>query len=147
MKKDEINLPSSFNQFYNELDEIYHLYAKNHNLSDTALWLLYALHENDVAYTQRQLCTAWHCPPQTLNSALKNLKKQGCIVLKSSQENHKNKLIVLTEKGKEKKKKIISPLILAEQRTFQQLTENEREALLSLTEKYIKILWSEINSI
>ena len=68
-----------FNQLYKEMDEIYHLYAKKQGISDTALWLLYSLYEKDATYTQRELCSAWHYPPQTINSALKNLEKQEFI--------------------------------------------------------------------
>ncbi len=138
---------AAFNQLYREIDEIYHLYAKRQGISDTALWLLYSLYENDAAYTQRELCSAWHYPPQTVNSALKSLEKQELIVLNSILGNKKNKLVVLTEKGKEVTEKVISLLVLAEQRSFQGLKKEERETLLSLTQKYTELLRNEINEI
>lgn len=67
----------TFNQLYKEMDEIYHLYARKHDISDSTLWLLYSLCENDTVYTQKQLCDAWHSPPQTINSALKGLENGG----------------------------------------------------------------------
>ncbi|CVI69810.1 MarR family protein [Clostridiales bacterium CHKCI001] len=138
---------AAFNQLYREIDEIYHLYAKRQGISDTALWLLYSLYENDAAYTQRELCSAWHYPPQTVNSALKSLEKQELIMLNSIPGNKKNKLVVLTEKGKEVTEKVISLLVLAEQRSFQGLKKEERETLLSLTQKYTELLRNEINEI
>ena len=39
---------------------------------------------------------------------------------------------------------IISPLIRAEKRTFQRLEKSERDALLSLTHKYVSLLKSEV---
>lgn len=65
-----------FNQIYKEMDETYHLYAKQHGLSDANLWLLYSLYESE-ALTQKEICSVWHYSPQTINSALKNLEKQG----------------------------------------------------------------------
>ena len=59
---------SAFNQLYKKMDEIYHLYAKRLHISDMTLWLLYSLAESGAAYTQREFCTAWHYPPQTVNS-------------------------------------------------------------------------------
>ena len=38
-----------FNQVYKEMDEIYHLYAKQHGISDTALWLMYSLYQSETA--------------------------------------------------------------------------------------------------
>ena len=86
-------------------------------------------------------------PPQTVNSALKGLERQGIIVLTPIPGNQKNKRIGLTEKGEEMTRQIIYPLILAEQRTFQGLSEEERKALLSLTKKYVGLLQSEIQKI
>ena len=133
-----------FNQLYKEVDEIYHQYAKNHGISDTALWLLYSLYENSGTYTQRDVCADWHYPPQTINSALKSLVNQGYIQLKPVEGNQKNKRIVLTEAGNEMMQEVIFPLIQAEKRTFQRLEKSERDALLSLTHKYVSLLKSEV---
>ena len=133
-----------FNQLYKEMDEIYHQYAKRQGISDTALWLLYSLYEDGAGYTQRELCSAWHYPPQTINSALKNLVNQGYIQLKPVEGNQKNKRIVLTEAGNEMMQEIISPLIQAEKRTFQRLEKSERDTLLSLTHKYVSLLKGEV---
>ena len=133
-----------FNQLYKEMDEIYHQYAKNQGISDTALWLLYSLYEDGAGYTQRELCSAWHYPPQTINSALKSLVNQGYIRLKPVEGNQKNKRIALTETGKELMREVIFPLIQAEKRTFQRLEKSERDTLLSLTHKYVSLLKGEV---
>ena len=88
-----------FNQLYREMDALYHLYARKHGLSDTTLWLMYSLYESGTAYTQTEFCALWHHPPQTINSALKSLEKQGLISLEALPENKKNKRIVLTARG------------------------------------------------
>ena len=147
MAKNTTDPLAVFNQLYKKMDEIYHLYAKRMGISDTALWLLYSLYEEGTAYTQRELCSIWQLPPQTVNSALKGLERQGIIVLTPIPGNQKNKWIGLTEKGEEMTRQIIYPLILAEQRTFQGLSEEERKALLSLTKKYVGLLQSEIQKI
>lgn len=133
-----------FNQLYKKMDEIYHQYAKRRGISDTALWLLYSLYEDGAGYTQRELCSAWHYPPQTINSALKSLVNQGYIRLKPVEGNQKNKRIALTETGKELMREVIFPLIQAEKRTFQRLEKSERDALLSLTHKYVGLLKGEV---
>ena len=133
-----------FNQLYKEMDEIYHQYAKRRGISDTALWLLYSLYEDGAGYTQRELCSAWHYPPQTINSALKSLVNQGYIRLKPVEGNQKNKRIALTEAGNEMMREVIFPLIQAEKRTFQRLEKSERDTLLSLTHKYVSLLKGEV---
>ena len=78
---------------------------------------------------------------------MKALERQEIIALVPIPGNQKNKRIALTKKGEEMTREIIHPLILAEQRTFQGLSEEERKALLSLTKKYVGLLQSEIQKI
>lgn len=133
-----------FNRIYKEMDQIYHMYAKQCGLSDASLWLLYSLCERET-YTQREICAAWHYPPQTINSALKALEKQGFIVLEPIAGNQKNKLVVLTQEGEALKESVICPLILAEQEAFAGLSKRERESLLMLTKKYVELLQGAVN--
>ena len=147
MKKDYSDPLATFNQLYKEMDEIYHQYARDHGMSDTAMWLLYSLCLSDTPYTQREICSEWHYPPQTLNSALKTLERQELISLEPAPGNQKNKQVVLTEKGKSVVRQIISPLVSAERQSFHQLEEGEKEVLLSLTRKYVEVLRSNVQKI
>ena len=134
-----------FNQLYKEMDEIYHQYAKRRGISDTALWLLYSLYEDGAGYTQRELCSAWHYPPQTINSLLKKMERQGYLVLAPASGSQKTKVILLTRQGQKLMDDVISPLILAENRALQNLTGEEQRALLELTGKYSACLQKEIH--
>ncbi len=146
--KELINGPlAEYNQLYKEMDEIYHLYAKKHGVSDTALWLMYSLYLNDAENTQSEICSAWHCAPQTINSALKRMENQGLILLDAVPGNRKNKLIKLSEKGREMIEKAIAPLVEAEQKAFQGLKPKEKAALFALTRKYTQLLKSQMDKI
>ncbi len=146
--KELINGPlAEYNQLYKEMDEIYHLYAKKHGVSDTALWLMYSLYLNDAENTQSEICSAWHCAPQTINSALKRMENQGLILLDAVPGNQKNKLIKLSEKGREMIEKAIAPLVEAEQKAFQGLKPKEKAALFALTRKYTQLLRSQMDKI
>lgn len=137
---------AEFNQLSKEFDEIYHQYAKRHGISSASLWLLYSLYEGG-SYTQREFCSEWHYPPQTINSALKNLEKQGFLTLDAIAGNQKNKQIVLTKRGQDVVEQVIAPLIAAERDAFQALTGEEQSILLSLTGKYIALLQSKVSEI
>lgn len=143
MEQSALGQLAAFNQLYKEMDKIYHLYAKRHGLSDAHLWMLYSLYESE-AHTQREICAIWHYSPQTVNSALKSLETQVLIVLTAIPGNKKNKLVGLTEKGKALTQNIVVPLILAEQKAFEGLMEEEREALVRLTSKYTELLQTEV---
>lgn len=137
----------SLNKSYKETDEIYHDYAKQCGLPDTAFWVLYSLWDQEQTYTQREFCLEWFYNPQTINSALKGLERQGLIKLSLMPGNRKNKQICFTEKGKELAEKVIVPLMKAEQDSFSNLNKAERELLLSVTQKRIRLLKEEISKI
>lgn len=104
----------AFNQLYKQMDELYHAYAKACGVPDTVFWLLYSLYEGG-AYTQHELCQAWHYPPQTVNSALKNMERQGLVALRAVPGNRKSKLAALTDKGQQAMRRLVGPAVRAEQ--------------------------------
>ena len=47
-----------YNQLIKEMDDLYRVYAKNCNLSETAFWILYCIREREKeAFTQREICS------------------------------------------------------------------------------------------
>lgn len=136
-----------FNQIYKEMDVLYHNYAKQLGLSDTAFWVLYCICERDATFTQRELCREWSFSPQTLNSALKDMEKRGLICLDPVPGNKKNKLLSLTADGKQLVATSILPLMQAEADSFCALNEAECEQMLSLTERYAAALRQGIETL
>lgn len=135
----------TYNKIYKEMDIVYHNYAKSCGLSDMAYWILYSIAESDEYFTQRDFCNDWFFPPQTVNSALKDLEKKDIIFLEPVLGNKKNKLIKPTENGKKFIESIIIPLIKAECESFETLSKEECELMLSTTKKYISILKDKVS--
>lgn len=147
MAKDISEQMRLLNQAYKETDEIYYNYAKEFGMSETAFWVLYSLWDRDSTYTQRDFCVEWYYSPKTIHSALKVLETQGIIELALTPGNRKNKQILFTAKGKALAEKVIAPIMQAEQDSFSDLEEAERELLLSVTQKRIALLKSRTNKI
>ena len=133
-----------YNQLVKEMDDLYRIYAKNCNLSETAFWILYCIREREEAFTQREICEYWFYTPQTVNSALKNMTEEGLLLLRAEEGNRKNKRIYLTEKGKEIAEKIIDPLMDAERGALAALGEQETEAFLQTMKKHAELLRGEV---
>lgn len=129
-----------FNQMSRSMDIAYHNYAKSLGLSDTAFWVLYCISESSAALTQRELCRYWSFSPQTLNSALKSMEKQGIIRLEPVPGNKKNKQLCLTSGGERLVAEAILPLMRVEGECFGALSADECEQMLSLTERYFAAL-------
>lgn len=136
---------TAFNQVQKENDTNYRNYAKSVGLSDTAFWILYSVAEREMPYTQKELCTSWFFPIQTINSALKALSKQGVIRLETVSGNRKNKWIALTTEGKELVLRVITPLIQAEHRAFERMGKEEYKRFLDMTYRHVALLKEEID--
>ena len=136
-----------YNQLLKESDDIYLVYAKNSNLSETAFWILYCIREREEAFTQREICNYWFYTPQTVNSALKHMEEDGLLVLRAEEGNRKSKKIYLTEKGEKLVEQIVDPLIDAEVRATEKLGEQEMEKFLKIMKKQTELFREEIANI
>lgn len=145
MELSTIFVLAAFNQAHKKMNVLYHNYAKSAGMSDAAFWLMYSLYERGHPCTQKDLCESWFYAPQTINTALKALEQKGLIYLTFVPGNKKNKQILFTKAGEELIQKKIVPLVHAEERSFERLDEEEREKLLSITQKHIALLEEEIN--
>lgn len=134
-----------YNQLIKEMDDLYRVYAKHCNLSETAFWILYCVREREKeAFTQREICEYWFYTPQTVNSALKNMTEEGLLILRAEEGNRKNKRIYLTEKGKETVEQIVVPLMEAERRALAAVGEQETEVFLRTMKKHTELFRREI---
>ena len=144
----ELSMPvAEFNQAQKENDTSYRNYAKSAGLTDTAFWILYSITEREVPFTQKELCTSWFFPVQTVNSALKDLCQRGILRLESVSGNRKNKSIALTAEGNELVCRVIMPLIEAEQRAFARMGKEEYDRFLKMTHRHVTLLKEEIDRI
>lgn len=128
------------NQCDKELDDIYHYYAQKNNLSDAALWILYAIYDSKDGITQTEICNCWFFSRQTINTALKGLEQQGVINLVPVPGNRKSKGIVFTLDGSRVAEQIITPLKQAENQVFAEFSEEENSLFVELSQKRCALL-------
>lgn len=140
MSEVKTDVAARLNQLYLGIEELYHDYAKRHELSDSMLWLLYSLRTHHEQPTQRQLCNEWHVSPQTMNYALKTLERKGYVDLEPLKGGRHDKAIVITGHGRDLIDDVIEPLMQGERRAFNALSEAEQNQLLSLTSKIVTAL-------
>lgn len=141
-------LNMSLTKLYKQEDDLYHRYSAYYGLSDPACWILYSLYEDEEkVYTQNDLVAMWYYPKQTVNYTVSGLVKKGWITLEQRSTAGNSKSILLTETGKQICEERLLPLMRAEERSLQRMTEEERKQLLALTEKQITFFEEEINKL
>ena len=134
---------AEYNQLHKECEAIYHAAAVRLGLSDCAFWILYMLHENKEQCKQSDLSDCAFMPPQTINSALKKIEKDGLIKLKRT-PGKTGKSIHLTESGEHFVNENILPIIAAEEKACASFSEREIETFLDLFRSLVRRLEEEI---
>ena len=129
----------SNDRIYNENTLLYHRLARACGLPDCAFWLLYTLRSEEAPLTQTQLSEQLSLPKQTVNSALKKLVEEGVLRLEAADGNLKNKRVCLTEAGEA----ILRRVFGVESAAAARLTEEERSALVALSQKLLDAFRAE----
>ena len=132
-----------FNRICKENNEIYHGVTRSLGLTDCAFWILYTLRESEGEYTQRDLCAVLCEPKQTVNSALKKLVEEGVLRLEAADGNLKNKRVCLTEAGEAFLRRTVDRVFGVESAAAARLTEEERSALVALSQKLLDAFRAE----
>ena len=134
-----------FSCTYKMYDELYHNVAQKYGFSDTALWLLYLICREEEPLTQNQLAEELYVPKQTVNSAIAKLVKDGYVELIQKTGPRNNKAVCLTAYGKERCQECVLPLIEAENRALDRLSEEEQKIFLALYEKRYQFFREEVD--
>lgn len=117
-----------------EINALYHEAAVKMGISDSVQNILYVLCEKNGRCLQSEICKLSGISRQTINSALRNLKKDEIVCLE--QGSGRNTVVCLTEKGKAFAAKKVEPLLAMENKIWNEWTPDEQQAYLTLTQKY-----------
>ena len=133
----------SNDRIYNENTLLYNRLARACGLPDCAFWLLYTLRSEEAPLTQTQLSEQLSLPKQTVNSALKKLVEEGVLRLEAADGNLKNKRVCLTEAGEAFLRRTVDRVFGVESAAAARLTEEERSALVALSQKLLDAFRAE----
>lgn len=133
-----------FNYLSGETAALYHEASLKLGLSNSASNVLYVLCcEGKCGISA--VCRLTGLSRQTVNSTLRKLEGEDLIRLEAL--DGKQKLVALTPKGNKLVKKTSARLIEAEDRVFNNWSEQERAEYLRLTEKYLADFRREVGKL
>lgn len=130
-----------------KIGELHHRIATLIGISDSVMWTLHCLCDEDTIHTQNSIAMKMGVPKQTINSAVNWLIKQGYIYMEQLPIARNNKQILLTEQGKAFCKKYIAPVVKAEEVAFDRLSKEEQETYLSLGIKHNQFQLEEFQAL
>ena len=140
--KDEIieQIDSYYNSWF-EMNNIYHIWAKRHDIQDTTLFVLYVINTTVPYCTQSQICNKLLLPKQTVSQILSGLEKDGYILKEPNTKDRRNKIIRFTEEGTHFATPILEELKLAEIESFNQMSQKQRRTII----ESFKLLSNSLN--
>ncbi|WP_099466838.1 MarR family winged helix-turn-helix transcriptional regulator [Konateibacter massiliensis] len=123
-------LDAFYDTFY-KTEAVYERFAKLHGLTSHSLFVLHVLYKNPEGCTQRFICEQLHYPKQTVNTILVAFEKKDLITKETVAADKRNKYILLTKKGQEYAKRILSNMFQIEETAFSNMTAAERIGLVN----------------
>lgn len=128
-----------------EIDSLYHQASVKIGLSDSASRILYALYTSGGSCLLSDIYKDSGISKQTVNSSLRKLEEEG--VIRLEQHHGRAKMVLLTEQGAETASQTVSRLVGAEIDAFQRWTEEEIDAYIALTKKYVETFREQVNKL
>lgn len=105
-----------FNYLFGETGMVYHEINRKLGLSDSTSSVLYALVEEGGRRLLRDICRCSGLSKQTANSAIRKLEQDGVLYLEPA--DGKNKMVCLTEFGKELAERTAGRILALEDEIF-----------------------------
>lgn len=123
--------------------DLYRIWAKRMNIHYNALLVLYTLKDYGEC-TQKQICSWWALPKQTVHGILQELEKQGYLRIRANMENKRERLVSFSQTGDAYASRILTPLQEMEERAMEALGEEGRKQLIESNQLYYECLRKEI---
>ena len=140
MEKESEKRYQEFISASKEADDVYHTLALKFGLSDSAMWILCTMREADRELTQSEIAEEMSMSRQTINSAIKNLEKQGYLQMAPVPGDRRNKTLSFTEKGEVFVKKTVDRMLDLEHQVFEKLEVEEQEQITKILRKYTRYM-------
>ncbi len=122
------------NMIMEKTDSLYHKVSKKLGLSDAQFNILYMIYEKGEGCSQNEFCDSYGMSKTTVNTAVKNMEKEGYIILKSIDGRRMG--IYLSDSGKEIIKNTIEKVIAVENKIYDSWTDEERQLIIRLNRDY-----------
>lgn len=110
MEKQMLTEWKRYYTLWRECNLMYEEWAKEQGLSMNGYLVLYSFYDDASAPSQKSISQRWMIPKQTVNSILKDYMQKGFIEAVSMPEDKRNKILKLTQSGKEYADNIIGKL-------------------------------------
>ncbi len=121
--------------------QMYHLYsewAKEQGINFN-VWAVFYTIDKYQQCTQKQVCTEWIVPKQTMSTLCKQLVEEGLIVLTQSADDKREKTMTFTDTGKAYALPILQKLKQLERTILLEFGEAEMKHMVTSMKRFTEI--------
>lgn len=133
------------NLLNSEIDATYHEATLKLGLTDSAMIVLYTLCMLGGSGLLSRIIALSGLSKQTINSALRGLEAQGVLFLQA--DSGRRKKVCLTEKGQELAGRTALRLIQMENEIFAAWSQEDREAYIHMTQRFLTALREKVKEL
>ena len=127
-------------KFRDEQFAMYDEYAKRHGMMMKTLLVVNVLFYAEDGMTQTEICRRTFQSKQTVNLIIKNLLSKDYVTVEEAPENKRNKVVQMTEAGRERFAKVVRHITWAEDTAMSMFTPEEQKQLIDLSRTFTKNL-------
>ena len=135
MEKNKQKLFDDVNRAIIKFRAIYFEWSRRHNISYHEMLVLYTIRENGYC-TQKQICDNYLLPKQTIHNIISNMRENGILIYDESLSVSREKVFVLSEKGREYAAPFLESLDLVESGAMEILGKEKLNKLIELLLEY-----------
>lgn len=132
------------NKYVSSITRLYGKLVRLLDSSGEVSQILYALYM-EGPQTQRQICTGYSIPPQTVNNIVLAMQKKGIVVLEENAADRRSKIIKFTEKGQAFAKKQIGAIVSFEKKAVSRMGIENFEKMMELQELFYSSMRAELD--
>jgi DNA-binding MarR family transcriptional regulator len=136
---------ASVNSAISRTRAVYAAWAKKKNTNYHELLVLYFLHEFGNQ-TQKQICDERGIAKQTINNVIVDFVKIGYIRMAQDEKDKREKVAILTEKGREYARELILPLCAMEEAAARKIGVERMRLFAETALEFGNILEEEIKN-
>ena len=144
MEKNKQKLFDNVNRAIIKFRAIYFEWSRRHNISYHEMLVLYTIRENGYC-TQKQICDNYLLPKQTIHNIISNMRENGILIYDESLSVSREKVFVLSEKGREYAAPFLESLDLVESGAMEILGKEKLNKLIELLLEYDMALNKELD--
>lgn len=120
-----------FNKLYYKINGLYARFDNAIGINSSLFKVLHALYVSELR-TQKDIMQSYEMPKQTINNVIASLQKQDFIDISSSENDGRERILTLTERGAEYAKAFIAEYTAFEKRVYQKLGTRKLSALIQI---------------